>query len=400
MEKIRKNSWLIKLIVKANLSTKNQLIKSLLFSEKKYLPKTRLEADAKSVLKCALCPNMCRFACPILKAEKSEAVSPSGKTRIAHLLETDHLEYKKENVDIFYNDLDCEACRQWCPFGFSVGELSIGVKRDIAKKGLTPKALLEVKDKLLKEHTIYPEGITSFADPKEKKANILYFAGCTTLNKRKEIAVATTKILEKAGISFTVLQEEWCCGYPLYALGFQEEFQSFAERNSKGIKETGCKMIICSCPTCAYVLKKMYPLGNCEVKHASQYFLELIKGNKLNLKEVDKEFVYHDPCVLSRKLDVTEEPRQVLKSIPNLTLKETYFNKKNTQCCGKGGGLGLANPELSFQIAQNRVSQLEEVSSSIVTACPSCELALKSAGKSIEVLDLSEIILAALNNEG
>jgi Fe-S oxidoreductase len=401
LEKIRKNTWLVKLIVKANLSTKNQLVKSFLSSEKKYLPKNKLEANAKSVLKCALCPNMCRFACPVLKAEKSEALSPSGKTRVAHLLEMDKLDYSRDAVNVFYNDVDCDACKQWCPFGFSVGELSVGIKRDIARKGLAPKALLAVKEKILEYHTIYPERITSLdINQKKKKADLLYFAGCTTLNKRKEIAAATTKILETAGVNFTALQEEWCCGYPLHALGFQKEFQTFADHNLKSIKETECKTIVCSCPSCADMLKKIYPPGKYEVKHAAQFFWELIKNNKLSLKEVEGEFVFHDPCALSRKLEVYEEPRQILRSIPKITIKEAYFNKKNTQCCGRGGGLGIANPALSLRLAKDRVSQLKEISTSVVTACPSCELALKEADETIEVLDLSEIILAALNNEG
>jgi len=235
---------------------------------------------------------------------------------------------------------------------------------------------------------------------KKTKADVLFFAGCTTLNKRREIAVATTKILEAAGVNFTVLEEEWCCGYPLYALGFQKEFQAFAKHNLKGIKETGCKTVVCSCPSCACMLKKMYPPGKYEVKHASEFFWELIRNNKLRLKGVDGEFVFHDPCVLSRKLGVYEEPRQILKSIPKIVIKEAYFNKKNTQCCGRGGGLGIVDPALSLQLAKNRVSQLKEASTSVVTACPSCELALKEADETIEMLDLSEIILAALNNEG
>lgn len=397
MEQIKKNRWLIKLIAKANFSTKSQLLRNFLFSENKYLPKTKLEANAKSVLKCALCPNMCRFDCPVLKAEKSEALSPSGKTRVAHLLETDKLNYERETTSIFYNDADCDACKQWCPFGFSVGELSIGIKSDIANRGLAPKGLLAVKEKILERHTLYPENVTSMEINPKKKAEILYFAGCTTLNRRKETAVATTKILESAGVDFTVLQEEWCCGYPLHALGFRKEFEAFSEHNIKSFKETGCKTIVCSCPSCAYMFKKIYPAGKYNVQHTSQFFWELMKNNRLNLKDVEREVVFHDPCSLARKLNVYEEPRLILKSIPKINLKEAYSNKKNTQCCGRGGALGIANPALSLQLAKNRVAQLKETSASVVTACPSCELALKEADETIEVLDLSEIILAALN---
>jgi hypothetical protein len=125
LDKVKKYSWLTGAIFKANLSTKRQILINFLTAKKKYVPK----AEVDSILKCALCPNMCRFDCPVLKVEKSEASSPAGKMRIAYLLETGKLEFSEDAIDLMYKDADCDACKQWCPFNFSVGELLVDVRK-------------------------------------------------------------------------------------------------------------------------------------------------------------------------------------------------------------------------------------------------------------------------------
>ena len=397
---IKKYSWLIGAILKADFSTKKRIITNFFTAKKKYVPRS----DVDNVLKCALCPNMCRFDCPVSKVEKSEVSSPAGKMRIAYLLETGKLEFSEDAINLMYKDADCDACKQWCPFDFSIGELLVDVRKDIVKKGFAPKSSLKIQERLKKEHTIYDHGITSIQmdpsktslkeDPEKKK--VLYFAGCTTLNKRKEVADATVEILEKTGVNFATLPEEWCCGAPLHTLGFHDTFKEFAEHNLKEIKETGCDTILCSCPTCVYTFKKLYPKNRLKIEHTSQFLLKLIKENKIGHMEMkqEEEYVFHDPCVLSRKLNIYDEPREVLSNILKLNIKEPYFNKKDTRCCGLGGMIGITSPELSLKIAKNRSSELKEVCNSVVTACPACEIALKTD----KIWDLSEVVLRGMKN--
>ena len=66
----------------------------------------------------------------------------------------------------------------------------------------------------------------------------------------------------------------------------------------------------------------------------------LIHKEKLKpSKEVKVKAVYHDPCRLGRRLGVFDEPREVLASIPGLELLEFERSRKNSLCCGGGGGV-------------------------------------------------------------
>ena len=134
METMRKYLWIIKAISKLKLSTQKDVITNFLTAQKKYLPEKKTHAAVDDILKCGLCPNMCRFDCPVLQAAQSETYSPAGKARIAYLLEMERY-VSDDAVDLMYACCNCDACQKWCPFDFSVGDLLTGVRKDIVEKG-------------------------------------------------------------------------------------------------------------------------------------------------------------------------------------------------------------------------------------------------------------------------
>lgn len=401
LDKIKKYSWLIDSLMEAKWSTKKEVVHNFLNAKKKYVPKEKTNAKVGDILKCALCPNMCRFDCPVARVGNSEALTPAAKSRIAYLMEMGEIDFSGEFVDLMYKCAGCDASREWCPFDFSVEDLLVGVREDIVDKGLAPKALLELKDKLEKNHQIYNQSLIP-PDTEAEKARILYFMGCTARAKVPDVVNTNIKLLEKSGLDFATIPDEWCCGAPLSTLGFKDSFYKFAEHNSRLINKSKCRTLVCDCPECAYVFRELYPkIGfrlKAEILPMNQFLLRLVEENKIKPAGLQGEFVYHDPCALSRKLNVCSAPRELLKSIPGLELKETYFSHRETRCCGMGGMLGITNPEISSKIGESRISELKEVCSNIVTACPTCELAFKNANKDkrVKVYDISEVLLKSL----
>jgi len=386
----KKYAWVMDSLSRSPFSVKARAMKHFLSSKKEYRPKNRTDADIESIIKCSLCPNMCRFDCPVSEAEKNETLSPSGRSRIAYLFEMGFL-VDEDVPDTLYSCCNCDACRQWCPFDFSLGDILIGVHRDLVKQNNLPKPVLELQDIIQKKHTLDGK---SFNIAGKHKGDFLYFMGCTVMAEHESIAKAMTGIMDKKGENWAVLEDEWCCGAPLYNLGFNEDFVKIAEQNIQKIKETGCKTIICSCPTCAYMFKEIYPKFNLKINakilHASEYLAELSDSLYNNSEKIEKNCVYHDPCTLVRKLGIAEQPRRVLNSIKGLTLKESYFHGKDTQCCGRGGSLGKTHPEISDKITKKRLKELKKYADCIITACPTCKSAFSDLG--CEVCDLSELI--------
>jgi Fe-S oxidoreductase len=396
---LKKYSWIVKAVLHLPWSVKKDVISTLMTAQKKYFPPTSPHAHVENVLKCALCPNMCRFDCPVLDCVKSESTSPAGKARIAYLYEMDRLK-SKETVDLMYACAGCGACLQWCPFGFCVGDLLQGVRRDIIEQDphYVPSSVMDLKETLVTYHTTYPQGSTSLHTA-HLEGDILYFAGCTALNRTQEIPAAVLTILEKTGIKYATLPEEWCCGAPLLMAGFFNEFKAFAQHNKNELSRF--KYILCSCPTCAYTFTEIYAsMGlslNIPVVHITEFLFDLLDRGILDLKEGEQEgtYVYHDPCILSRKLQVVNPPRTLLTSIPGVRLSETHFSGSETRCCGMGGLLSVTHPHVSCEMGKKRVWQLESAASHIVSACPACKVSLNRGGAS-HITDIAEIIANSL----
>jgi len=92
-------------------------------------------------------------------------------------------------------------------------------------------------------------------------------------------------------------------------------------------------------------------------------------------------------------MGVYDEPRAILRAIPNLKFTEMGFSKEMGLCCGAGAGVKKTHPDLARLIASKRIeSALETGADYLVTACPFCEKnfedALVTYPKDIKIVDL------------
>ncbi|HEX3014732.1 MAG TPA: (Fe-S)-binding protein [Methanobacterium sp.] len=222
---------------------------------------------------------------------------------------------------------------------------------------------------------------------------MIYFRGCVAREKLKSIAEATEKILNDAGIDYEILDNETCCGSFLLRTGFASDAEEIMKNT---LKKIGEERVITSCAGCYKTFKNDYKeiLGvEVDVVHTSQLFNELIKEGKIEPPFLDKTVTYHDPCHLGRHLEEYDAPREVLNKMTNLV--EMERNKEKSRCCGAGGGVRAAFPEITEDIAKMRIKDAEDVKAEIlVTSCPFCILNLRSVSKDDnKILDLSEIMM-------
>ena len=214
---------------------------------------------------------------------------------------------------------------------------------------------------------------------------MLYFRGCTAREKETSIQKATEKLLDIAGVDYHILEDEKCCGSVLLRTGFFNEAQRQIKKNTEVLKG---EKIITSCAGCYKTLKDDYE--GLDVIHISQLLDELIRDGKLNLEKGELDVTYHDSCHLARHMEVFDEPRNVIESLANLVEMEN--NRENSLCCGAGGGVKSAYPEIATQMARTRIDQAMDTGcKTLVTACPFCKLNLSN--DELEVLDLTEFLV-------
>lgn len=214
---------------------------------------------------------------------------------------------------------------------------------------------------------------------------MIYFRGCTAREKETSIADATEELLKLADVEYRVLEDEKCCGSVLIRTGFIDEAQKQIEKNTELLSG---ELILTSCAGCYKTLKQDY--DDLDVIHISQFLNTLVDEKKLDFNKKDLKVTYHDSCHLGRHCNVFDEPRNVISNVGNLI--EMQNNRENSLCCGAGGGVKSAYPEIASQMADSRIYQAIETGADLlVTPCPFCKLNLKDRG--LDVLDLTEFLI-------
>ena len=171
----------------------------------------------------------------------------------------------------------------------------------------------------------------------------------------------------------------------LLRTGFTDEAESQIAKNTEVLKG---EKIITSCAGCYKTLSQDYE--GLDVIHISQLLDELIKDGKLNFDKTDLNVTYHDSCHLGRHMEVFDEPRDVIKSLANLVEMENI--REESLCCGAGGGVKSAYPEIAGEMAKARLNQVKDTNcKTLVTPCPFCKLNLKN--DDVEVLDITEFLV-------
>jgi len=262
------------------------------------------------------------------------------------------------------------------------------------------------------ERTKWAEGLEIPFASKDNHVDVLYYVGCASSYdaQGQKIAKNLTRILKTAGVNFGILENETCSGHEAKRMGETGLFAYLSEANMEMFKEAGIKHIVTGDPHSFYSFTHEYPeQGNgLKVQHYTQFLNDLIDKGILTLSStVEKTVTYHDPCYLGRHSELFEEPRDLIKRVPGVTLVEMENARADSNCCGMGGGRMWMEPPkglLSSQaIAERRVHQALATGAEVMlTACPFCNTTLNDAVKSLEkedtirVMDITELISMSL----
>lgn len=309
----------------------------------------------------------------------------------------------------------CRNCVQQCPRGVKIIDVMRAMRRLLVPDGVVPASLPNLRSAMTSIASVgnpfrQEKDRAEWATPLSIKAftegtEILYFPCCypSYEPRLKKVAQATAKLLQRGGVDFGLLGSmENCCGESVRAAGNEDLFKRLARENIKTFIDHGVKKILASSPHCYHTFKNDYSefKTTFEVIHISQFLFELLREGKLQVtKEYKKRVTYHDPCYLGRHNGIYDEPREVLRRIPGLTLVEMEDSRENSLCCGMGGGRVWMETAKGERFSDLRLHQALEVGAEVlVTACPYCITQFEDSRSTLkecegpEVKDLTEIL--------
>ncbi len=349
-----------------------------------------------------------------------ESYYPSGRNYTALAIQRGQLDWSDKVLDVIYSCTTCGFCQYTCERTNVLQPTDIirWMRAKAVEAGVGPLPAQRVIIQNLDAYdnpwgqprsrrTNWTRGlgfkIKDLSKGKEK-AQVLYYPGCTYAYDPKitENIRNIARLLHEAGVDFGILgNEEKCCGSTAFNLGFVKVLEKYGADNIETFNNLGIKTIITPCAGCYNTLRNVYPqLGTCsfEVKHSVVVLAELIKQKKLKpTHRINAIVTYHDPCHLGRHGKIFDAPREILKSIPGLTLVEMNRIREYSFCCGGGGGVRTGKLEFALATAKRRIKEAEGTGATLLaTACPFCEENfldyLNASGSKLELVDVVTLL--------
>ncbi|MDE2423488.1 MAG: (Fe-S)-binding protein [Betaproteobacteria bacterium] len=188
------------------------------------------------------------------------------------------------------------------------------------------------------------------------------FVTCLVDMMRPSVGFSAIDLLRQAGCEVVVPENQTCCGQPGFNSGDRESGRTLAKRFVELFEE--CDYIVAPSGSCTGMIRIHYqdlfpenPSLQQRINQLAERTFELTDFlvNVLHIDQVNSEFkgnvTYHDSCSGLRELHIKEQPRQLLKSITGLTLKEM---EQAELCCGFGGTFSVKLGDIATRMSDNK----------------------------------------------
>ncbi len=360
-----------------------------------YIDANHLKDVRHAMMTCTYC-GFCKSVCPVYEGIGWDSSVARGRIILAYGMLNKDIPADQSVVDNIYQCTTCKDCERRCPSGIEVVEIVERARRDLVANDLMLPKHRKLVESTLEHGNPYGErvGVAATLGEKKHSASLGYFVGCTSAYRNRSIAEATISILSKLGEDFTVVDEE-CCGSVLQRIGVDDgAIEEIMERNVRSAVDLGVEEVVFSCAGCYRMFKEEYPKF-VDVPFKVRHISEFLADKDIKLKSLDKKITYHDPCHLGRHSGIYDAPRRLLSRIPEARFQEMQHNRDTALCCGGGGGVRSAYPDLSAKVAARRVDEAA-FADVLVTTCPFCVSNLRvgkeKSSSPVEIKDLVELI--------
>lgn len=258
------------------------------------------------------------------------------------------------------------------------------------------------------------ERLESHIPVSEPVAKAGFFTGCSMNFFYPEIGMDVVEVLSKNHVEISIPKQQGCCGMAVFASGDVESARMIARKNLDAVEHADFDYLIFGCGSCCSAWKNYYPellrsdpvygfKADCWSKRAydiSSFLVNIISYRKPK-GMIEARVTYHDPCHLKKTLKVSQEPREIIKTIPGVVLREM---ENPDACCGMGGTYCISHYKTSKTIADRKMHDINKTEADmIVTGCPGCVLQLQNAsqrsGKSHEVVHVVSLLAESYRKE-
>jgi glycolate oxidase iron-sulfur subunit len=414
--------------------------------------------EQKLVDECVHC-GFCLPACPTYHNWNEEMDSPRGRIYLMRGLNDGSSKMDETVVKHFDRCLGCMACVTACPSGVKYdaliedtrAEVEAGYQRSLGDRlfrgmifALFPyparlKALLFLQFlyvrsglrwlfhkigllRLLPQRLAQLENLMPAVSahqlrahlpdfsPAEgpRRARVALLTGCVQRVYFPEVNEATLRVLNAEGCDVVLPAGQGCCGALSLHSGREHEAKHLAQELIQLFERQEVDRILVNAAGCGSNLKEYGRLFRndpqwaqrgaaiaAKVRDITEFLAELPPVARRH--PLPARVAYHDACHLAHAQRIREQPRALLRGIPELILCEI---EAGDQCCGSAGVYNLVEPASAHEIGLRKVENvLASMPDLLASANPGCTLQIQSilrergatlrAAHPIEILDAS-----------
>ncbi len=387
------------------------------------------DADIASCVACGLClPH-----CPTYRLTGEESASPRGRIAAMRAVAEGRATLDDSFMEFMDLCLSCRACEDVCPSHVPFGRMMEGARAQIeperpaterlartagldwllssnwaltaaAALGPLAKPFLPKRMSRLIPRTSLGElarPLPRVTEPRgARKGTVALLSGCVQDRWYRPVNRATVRVLARNGWRVVVPRSQGCCGALSAHYGHLDAARTLARRNLDAFDVAD--HVVSNAAGCGAHLKEYDHLlqGDAraeELATRTRDATELLTEEGFEAPPVGfghRTIAYHDACHALRAQGIFREPREVLSAIPGLRVVEL---RNGDRCCGAAGLYNVLEPELSGELAKDKVEAISESGVAVVaTANPGCAMqltvGLREAGARVRVVHPIELL--------
>jgi len=270
------------------------------------------------------------------------------------------------------------------------------------------RAMEALMPELQREETI-PE-LTVPTGERRRRVGVLL--GCVQQVFFSQVNAATVRVLAAEGCEVVAPKSQGCCGALSTHAGREEESLNFARKTIETFENENLDAVIVNAAGCGSTMKEYGHLlrddpdyaqraeeFSAKVRDVSEFLAEI--GPLAERHALPLPIAYHDACHLGHAQGIRKQPRQVLKGIPGVEIKEI---REAEICCGSAGIYNMVEPEPAAELGERKAKNvLATGARMLVTSNPGCILqikaSLKKMGNDIPTAHPMEVLDASIRGE-
>jgi glycolate oxidase iron-sulfur subunit len=224
-----------------------------------------------------------------------------------------------------------------------------------------------------------------------KRYRVALLTGCAQDLIFSDVNRDTAEVLAQNGCEVITPPEQYCCGSLHAHNGEWELAQQLARRQIDQFPPEQFDAIISNAGGCGSHLKHYQKLladdpkylqravlWDRKLKDIHEWLAEI--GIRAPASNGEKLAVtYHESCHLCHGQKVTGQPRELLRTIPDVRLIEL---PESSWCCGSAGIYNLIQPEMANDLLDRKIRHIKSTGASVVaTGNPGCLLQLVNGAR-------------------